>query len=83
MRILLCPTSATDPSSRFRILQFVPPLKSRGYDVAVSIPRPGEDWRSPFSQRNKVAYWSSVYWAKFLRTIRRLAVGGCFVTVSL
>ena len=47
LKILLLAGSRTDPASRFRIWQFVEPLRRLGHDVTVRVPRPSRTWSSP------------------------------------
>ncbi len=48
MRILFLPGSWNSPSARFRIWQFVPPLRARGHAVVVRVISPERTWQSPF-----------------------------------
>jgi len=46
MRLLFLPESFTMPSGRFRIWQFVQPLKKLGFDVEVRVIKPDRYWKS-------------------------------------
>jgi glycosyltransferase involved in cell wall biosynthesis len=48
MKILLMPGSYTSPSSRFRIWQFVDPLKKLGHEVKVRVIHPERNWSSSY-----------------------------------
>ncbi|MDX2163659.1 MAG: glycosyltransferase family 4 protein [bacterium] len=45
MRILFLPGSATSPSARFRLLQFVEPLQRAGHEVVVRVVQPDRMWQ--------------------------------------
>jgi glycosyltransferase involved in cell wall biosynthesis len=51
MKILLLPGSVTGPSSRFRIWQFVVPLKESGHDVVVRVIWPVRYWGKLFRSK--------------------------------
>lgn len=46
MQILLLPGSYTSPAARFRVWQFVNPLKNLGHDVKVRVIHPERNWLS-------------------------------------
>ena len=47
MNLLFLPASYTSPSARFRVLQFVEPLRQFGHEVTVRVIRPERVWQSP------------------------------------
>ena len=47
MRLLFLPGSRTSPAERFRIWQFVEPLRSLGHEVEVRLIRPDRHWTPP------------------------------------
>ena len=51
MKLLFVPASYTSPSARFRVLQFVEPLRRLGHDVTVRVIRPERTWQSPLRNR--------------------------------
>jgi glycosyltransferase involved in cell wall biosynthesis len=51
MKILLLPGSRTSPSARYRVLQFVQPLRDLGHDITVRAIRPERYWQSPLRRR--------------------------------
>ncbi len=46
MRILFLPGSYTSPAARFRLWQFVEPLRAQGHAVDVRVTRPSRQWGS-------------------------------------
>lgn len=49
MKILFLPGSFTSPSARFRVWQFVNPLKKLGHEVVVRVTTPSREYRGPLA----------------------------------
>ena len=71
MKLLFLPGSFTSPAARFRIWQFVEPLRDMGHEVEVRVIRPDRQWgaaqargllRAPFMRMGSVLRVASVIW---------------------